>query len=58
VGIAIGLIILLWGVFMLAQQSGFIASTPDFWVVIIIIIGVLMIAGAAYRMTRPKPAHP
>jgi uncharacterized membrane protein YvbJ len=58
VGIVIGLVILLWGVFMLAQQAGFIASTPDFWVVILIIIGILMIAGAAYRMTRPRPAQP
>jgi uncharacterized membrane protein YvbJ len=58
VGIAIGLIILLWGVLMLAQQANLIASTPDFWVVILIIIGVLMVAGAAYRMTRPRPAQP
>jgi hypothetical protein len=60
VGIAIGLIILLWGVLLLAQQAGLITSTgtPDFWVVILIIIGVLMIAGAAYRMTRPRPAQP
>jgi uncharacterized membrane protein YvbJ len=58
VGIAIGLVILLWGVFLLAQQAGLIVSTPDFWVVILIIIGILMIAGAAYRMTRPRPAQP
>jgi hypothetical protein len=57
VGVVIGVIILLWGVLELAQLSGWIASySQDFWVVIIIIIGVLMIAGAAYRITRPKPA--
>jgi uncharacterized membrane protein YvbJ len=58
VGIAIGLIILLWGVLTLAQQSGLVSSTSDFGFVILIIIGVLMIAGAAYRMTRPRPAQP
>jgi uncharacterized membrane protein YvbJ len=58
VGIAIGLIILLWGMLLLAQQAGWITYTPDFWVIILIIIGILMIAGAAYRMTRPRPAQP
>jgi choline-glycine betaine transporter len=59
VTVVIGVIILLWGGLLLAQQAGWIAtSTPDFWVVILIIIGVLMIAGAAYRMTRPRPTPP
>jgi uncharacterized membrane protein YvbJ len=57
-GVVIGMIILLWGVLLLAQQAGWITSTADFWVVILIIIGVLMIAGAAYRMTRSRPAQP
>jgi uncharacterized membrane protein YvbJ len=57
-GVVIGLIILLWGVLLLAQQEGWITNTNDFWVIILIIIGVLMIAGAAYRMTRPRPASP
>jgi hypothetical protein len=57
-GVVIGLIILLWGVLLLAQQAGWITGTFDFWVVILIIIGILMIAGAAYRMTRPRPAQP
>jgi len=54
VGIAIGLIVLLWGISMLAQQAGWIPETLDFWVVIIIIVGILMIAGAVYRMTRQR----
>jgi H+/Cl- antiporter ClcA len=57
VGVVIGVVILLWGVFMLAQQTGWIAQTSNFnfWVVIIIIVGILIVAGAVYRMTRPRP---
>ncbi len=58
VGIVIGLIILIWGVMLLAQQAGLISNTVDFWVIILIIFGVLMIAGAIYRMTRPRQAPP
>jgi uncharacterized membrane protein YvbJ len=54
VGIAIGLILLLWGVFMLAQQTGWITYTPNFWFIIIIVVGILIVASALYRMTRPK----
>jgi len=54
VGVAIGAMILLWGIFMLAQQAGWVAETPDFWIILIIIFGVLLIAGAVYRMTRPR----
>jgi hypothetical protein len=57
-GIAIGLIILIWGILLIAEQSGWISNTIDFWVVILIVIGVLMIAGAVYRMSRPRPAPP
>lgn len=53
-GVAIGLIILLWGVFMLAQQTGWIAQTPNFWFIIIIVVGILIVAGALYKMTRPR----
>jgi Na+/proline symporter len=52
-GIVIGLIIMIWGVLLLGGWG-----TSDFWIVIIIIIGILMIAGAAYRLTRPRPAQP
>lgn len=55
-GVAIGLIILLWGVFMLAQQTGWIAQSSNFnfWFIIIIVVGILIVAGAVYRMTRPR----
>jgi amino acid transporter len=58
VGIAIGIMVLLWGLFALAQQTGLITYTPDLWYVAIIVIGILLIAGAAYRMSRQKPAPP
>lgn len=54
VGIAIGIIILLWGLLALAQQAGLITS-PNLWYVVLIVIGILFIAGAAYRMSRQKP---
>jgi uncharacterized membrane protein YvbJ len=56
VGVAIGLIVLLWGIFMLAQQTGLINQTLtfNFWYIIIIVIGILLIAGAVYRMTRQR----
>jgi uncharacterized membrane protein YvbJ len=53
-GIVIGAIILLWGLSMLLQQTGWISQTIDFWYIIIIVLGVLMISGAIYRMTRSK----
>ncbi len=53
VGIVIGFFILLWGVTLVLQQTGVIAQAVDFWYVVIIVIGVLMIAGAIYRMSRP-----
>jgi uncharacterized membrane protein YvbJ len=57
VGVVIGVVILLWGVFMLAQQTGWINQTLNFnfWYIIIIVIGILIVAGAVYRMTRPRP---
>jgi uncharacterized membrane protein YvbJ len=53
-GIIIGAIILLWGISMLLQQTGVIAATLNFWYVIIIVIGILIIAGAIYKTTRSK----
>jgi succinate-acetate transporter protein len=54
VGLAIGVIILIWGIFTLARQMNLIPATPDLWFVVIIIFGVLLIAGAVYGMTRGK----
>jgi uncharacterized membrane protein YvbJ len=53
-GIVIGVIILLWGVSMMLQQYNVISQPLDFWYLIIIVIGVLMVAGAVYRMSRSR----
>jgi uncharacterized membrane protein YvbJ len=58
VGIAIGIIILLWGLLALAQQTGLITHSIDLFYVAIIVIGILLIAGAAYRMSRQKSSSP
>ena len=54
VGLAIGVIVLLWGIFTLARQMGWIPQTPELWFIVIIIFGVLLIVGAVYGMTRRK----
>ena len=53
-GIIIGAIILLWGGSMLLQQAGIISESPNFWYIIIIVIGILIIAGAIYGTTHSK----
>ena len=55
VGLVIGIIVLLWGAFALAKQSGLIAASPDFWIIVVIANGVLLIAGGIYRMNRSRP---
>jgi len=54
VGIVIGAIILIWGSLMLLQQSGVIADTPSIGYIIIIVVGILIVAGAIYRMTHSR----
>jgi hypothetical protein len=54
--VVIGLIIILWGVLMLGEQQGWWVGGFPFWIVIIVVIGVLMIAGAIYRMQKRKTA--
>ena len=53
-GLIIGLIILLWGVYLILEQTGVITGTVDFWIILLIILGVLMIVGAIYQMTRRR----
>jgi len=52
VALIIGGLILLGGFFALAQQQGWITRAPDLGWLVIIIIGILLIAGAIYRMRR------
>jgi amino acid transporter len=51
-GIVIGALILLWGFMQLAQQQRWIEQGISIWWIVLIIIGVLMIAGAVYRASR------
>jgi hypothetical protein len=56
VGLVIGVIILLWGFFALAQQTGLIhASPPDIWIIVVVVVGILLIAGGIYQMNRSRP---
>ena len=55
VGLVIGIIVLLWGAFALAEQANLIKYSPDLWIIVVIAIGVLLIAGGLYRMNRSRP---
>jgi len=55
VGIAIGLIVLFWGIITLAQQSGLIAQNVEIWPFAIIIFGILVLVGALYSLSRRRP---
>ncbi len=50
--IVIGAMLFLWGFMELAQQQGWIEEGINIWWIVLIVIGVLMIAGAIYRAMR------
>jgi uncharacterized membrane protein YvbJ len=52
VGLAIGIIILLWGVIYFLQQTKAIPENVEVWPFAVIVFGILMIVGAFYRMRR------
>jgi len=55
-GIVIGVIILLWGSFELAKQMKWITTIPEIWPFFVIILGLLIVLGALYRLSRqPTP---
>ena len=53
-GLVIGIIILIWGITTLARDVWKIEVSGNLWFVVLIIFGVLMIAGAIYGMTKRK----
>ena len=53
-GIVIGAIILIWGITMLLQQTGYIADASFPWYIIIVVVGILIVAGAIYRITHSQ----
>ena len=54
-GLVIGVIILLWGFFEFAKQMKWIVEPPSLLPFIIIIIGLLIVFGALYRLGRRPP---
>jgi uncharacterized membrane protein YvbJ len=52
VGIAIGAIIVLWGLITILQQAGIVASNVDVWPIAVIIFGILIVVGALYGLSR------
>ena len=53
-GLVIGAIVLLWGISMLLHQSGIIEESINIGYVIIIVFGILLVAGAIFKMNQSK----
>ncbi len=53
-GIVFGVIILVWGIITLLQQTDIIPENVEFWHIFLIIIGILILAGAIYKMTHSQ----
>jgi hypothetical protein len=51
VGLLIGIIVILWGI---SQVPGIFPEGFEFWWLILIVIGALMIAGSIYRFGRGR----
>ena len=52
--IVFGALILFWGISMMLQQTGIIAETFEFWYIFVVIIGILLVAGAIYKITHSR----
>jgi uncharacterized membrane protein YvbJ len=52
VGIAFGVIILLAGLIIILQQENIIPQNVTLWPFVLIILGLLILIGAFYRMSR------
>jgi uncharacterized membrane protein YvbJ len=52
VGIVIGLLILLAGLIVILQQTNLIPTNVDIWPFVLIFFGIIILAGALYRMSR------
>lgn len=53
-GIVFGVIILIFGIFLLLQQTGVIVEANFPWYILIIVFGILIVAGAIYGITRSR----
>jgi uncharacterized membrane protein YvbJ len=54
VGIAIGAIIVLWGLIVILQQANVLPSNVSVWPIAIIIFGILIVVGALYGLSRRR----
>jgi uncharacterized membrane protein YvbJ len=54
VGVAIGAIILIWGVILILQELKIVPSAVDWWPIALMVIGVLFIIAAIYRLQRRR----
>jgi len=52
VGMVIGIIIVLWGLIWIMQQTGLISAEISVWPFAIILFGLLMVIGAIFRLQR------
>ena len=52
VGLAIGAIIVLWGLIWFMQQEGIVSPSVDVWPFAIMIFGVLIVIGAVFGLRR------
>ncbi len=52
VGIAIGVIIVLWGLIAILQEAKVLPSNVAVWPIAVIIFGILIVIGALYGLSR------
>ncbi len=52
VGLAIGAIIVFWGIIVLLQQADLISESFSIWPFILIIFGIIIVIGALFGMRR------
>jgi hypothetical protein len=55
IGIAVGVFIIFWGGIIIGQQSGWIPSAMSPWPLALVILGILILVGAMYELTRRPP---
>lgn len=58
IGIVFGLLIITWGVLWLLHEMGIIPKIVEIWPFAVIIIGILIITGALYRLRQRKSYPP
>jgi len=52
VGLAIGAVIIIWGLMMFLEQAKVISASVEIWPIAAIIFGILILVGALYGLSR------